>query len=115
MKDSQISASPSILQEYWSLLYDAAHSQDTLARDVSLLRAWGVFRYAVCGLTTCEVCQTPVRLAIPITSERSEDEARSYNCLCTNCMFEELRRTQRIILQVGSARVEYSHEGVLTP
>lgn len=104
-----------MLQEYWSLLYDATHSHDALARDVSLLRAWGVFRYALSGLKNCELCQTPVRLAIPIISERSDGESLRYTCLCTNCTFEELERAQRIVLQVGGVRVEYSSEGVLAP
>ena len=111
MEAYPILAAPDLLQEFWSLLYDAAHSQDALARDISLLRAWGVFHFAVCGATNCELCQTPVRLAIPVTSERSNRESLRYACLCTNCTFQELECAQRIILQVGSARVEYSREG----
>ncbi len=115
MKDSQSSAAQELLQEYWSLLYDAAHSQDTLARDVSLLRAWGVFRYAIWGPTNCELCLTEVRLAIPITSARANGETVRYTCLCTNCTFAEIERGQRIVLQVGSACVEYSKQGILAP
>jgi hypothetical protein len=115
MEDSQILAVQDTLQEFWSLLYDAAHSRDALARNVSLLRAWGVFHYAVCGPTNCELCQTPVRLAIPITSERGNGESPRYACLCTNCTFQELERTQRIVLQVGPSHVEYSREGIPSP
>jgi hypothetical protein len=115
MKEAQISAAQSVLQEFWSLLYDAAHSPDALARDVSLLRAWGVFHYALYGPTQCDLCRTPVRLAIPITSTRGSGESVCYSCLCTTCAFTELERTQRITLQVGSTRVEYAHDSVLTP
>lgn len=114
MDSSQISAAQDLLQEYWGLLYDAAHSQDALARDVSLLRAWGVSHYALCGLTKCELCQTPVRLAIPITSERRNGESVHYACLCTNCTFAEIDCSERIVLQVGGTCVEYSREGVFT-
>ncbi len=96
------------------MLYDAAHADDTFGRDVSLLRAWGVFHYALCGSTDCELCHSPVRLAIPITSEHFNGESVYYTCLCTNCAFEELERARCIILQVGRARVEYFPESVLS-
>jgi hypothetical protein len=63
----------------------------------------------------CEHCQTPVRLAIPITSERLNGETLQYTCLCTNCMFKELEHARSITMQVGSARVEYTHEDALSP
>jgi hypothetical protein len=112
MKEAPISAAQSVLQEFWSLLYDAAHSPDALARDVSLLRAWGVFHFALHGPTECKLCRTPVRLAIPITSTRGSGESTCYACLCTNCAFAELERSQRIVLQVGRTRVEYTRDGV---
>jgi hypothetical protein len=62
----------------------------------------------------CEQCQIPVRLAIPITSERLSGEVLQYACLCTNCMFKELEVARRITMQVGSARVEYPHEDSLS-
>ena len=71
---------------------DAASSRDPQSRDVRLLRAWGVFRYALSGPMNCELCHSPVRLAIPITSERFNGESVRYTCLCTNCTFEELER-----------------------
>ncbi len=112
MEDAQLSSAKSILQEYWILLHGAAHSPDTRSRDVKLLRAWGVFHYALHGPMNCELCQVPVRLAIPVTSERRSGELLRYKCLCTHCTFEELERARRIIMQVGRARVEYSHESV---
>jgi hypothetical protein len=103
-----------LLQEYLSLLNDAASSRDSQSRDVRLLRAWGVFRYIVSGPVKCERCQTQVRLAIPIVSERLNGETLHYACLCTNCTFKELKEARRIIMQVGDARVEYPHEDVLS-
>ncbi len=102
------------MQEFWLSLYDAVNAPDTRSRDINLLRAWGVFHYALCGPTICERCQTPVRLAIPLTSERCGGELLRHACLCTNCTFEELQCADRIILQVGRARVEYSHESALS-
>jgi len=102
------------LQEYFSLLNDAASSQDPQSRDVRLLRAWGVFRYIVSGPVNCERCQTQVRLAIPIISERISGETLNYACLCTNCTFKELKEARRIVMQVGDARVEYPHEDILS-
>lgn len=103
-----------MLQEYLSLLHDAASSPDTHTRDVKLLRAWGLFRYLLSGPMNCEHCQTQVRLAIPITSERLSGETMQYACLCTNCMFKELEQARSITMQVGSARVEYTHEDTLS-
>lgn len=108
-------ASRVVLQEYLSLLYDAVSSADPRTRDVRLLRAWGVCRYLLSGPMKCEHCQTQVRLAIPITSERLSGETLQYTCLCSNCMFKELEQARRITMQVGSARVEYPHEDTLSP
>ena len=108
-------ASRDALQEYLNLLHDAASSSDPQTRDIRLLRAWGIFRYLISGPTDCEHCQTPVRLAIPMTSERFSGETLQYACLCTNCTFKELEVARCIVMQVGSARVEYPHEKALVP
>ena len=102
------------LQEYWSLLHEAAYSNDAESRDVRLLRAWGVFHYILSGPMDCERCGTQVRLAIPIVSERVSGETLHFDCLCTNCTFKELEIAQRIIIQVGDAKVEYPHEESLS-
>jgi hypothetical protein len=115
MESSPTSAAQDLLQEFWSLLYDAVHSSDRLARDISLLRAWGVYRFGLRGPAHCELCQTSVRLAIPMASERYSGSAVRYSCLCTNCTFAEMELAQRVVMQVGSARVEYSRQGILTP
>ena len=115
MKGASTSTSRPALQEYWNLLYDGVSAHDAQSRDVRLLRAWGVFHYILSGPKNCEQCQTPVRLAIPITSERLSGETRHYTCLCTNCTFKELDAADRIVMQVGSARVEYPHENAAVP
>ncbi len=102
------------LQEYWSLLHEAAYSNDAESRDVRLLRAWGVFHYILSGPMDCERCGAQVRLAIPIVSERMSGETLHFNCLCTNCTFKELEIARRIIIQVGDAKVEYPHEESLS-
>ena len=99
-----------VLQEYLSLLNDAALTPNPQTRDIRLLRAWGVLRYILSGPMNCENCQTQVRLAIPVISERFSGELLEYACLCTNCTFKELKRSNRVIMQVGSVRVEYPHE-----
>ena len=104
----------SVLQEYLSLLNDAASAHDAQDRDVKLLRAWGVFRYIIAGPMNCERCQAQVRLAIPITSERFSGEILQFACLCANCTFKELKVARCVTMQVGSARVEYPHEGSLS-
>jgi hypothetical protein len=106
--------SGNVLQEYLSLLNDAASSCDPITRDSLLLRAWGVFRYILTGPMDCERCGVQVRLAIPITSERFSGETLHYACLCTNCTFKELELATRIVMQVGNARVEYPHERALS-
>src|SRR5476651_2641739 len=109
------SSSPrDVLQEYFSLLNDATNSRDANACDIKLLRAWGVFRYILSGPVNCEQCQTPVRLAIPIDSERLTGESLHYDCLCPTCTFKELRLSRCIVMQVGGARVEYPHEDCLS-
>jgi hypothetical protein len=113
MEGSPSSAVQNILQEFWILLYEATLARDSRDRDVKLLRAWGVSRFAHRGPMNCEQCHIPVRLAIPVVSERFDGESLRYSCLCTNCTFEELERAERIIMQVGSTRVEYPHEGNL--
>jgi hypothetical protein len=100
----------SVLQEYLGLLSDAADTSDPQTRDIRLLRAWGVLRYILSGPMSCEHCQTQVRLAIPVISERFSGETLEYACLCTNCTFKELERSHRVIMQVGNVRVEYPHE-----
>src|SRR5208282_1660573 len=72
------------LQEYLGLLHDAMFSSDAQSRDLRLLRAWGVLRYILSGPMQCEQCQTQVRLAIPIISERLGGQTLQYECLCTN-------------------------------
>lgn len=114
MTGSDSSASRLVLQEYWNLLHDAASCSDSQTRDIRLLRAWGVFRYLVSGPMNCEHCQTPVRLAIPITSERFSGETLQHACLCTNCTFKELEKARCIVMQVGGVRVEYPHEKILS-
>lgn len=100
----------SVFQEYLGLLNDAVFSPDSHVRDVKLLRAWGVLRYILSGPQNCEHCQAPVRLAVPVTSERLSGETMEYACLCTNCAFKELEQAHRIIMQVGKVRVEYPNE-----
>lgn len=112
MTGPDLSPSRVVLQEYLSLLHDAASSPDPRTRDVKLLRAWGVFRYLLSGPMSCEHCQTQVRLAIPITSERLSGETLKYACLCSNCLFKELELARCITMQVGSARVEYPNEAI---
>ena len=102
----------SALQEYFSLL-DSATS-DPQNRDIWLLRAWGVMHYIRGGAGECQHCRQPVRLAIPFTAERLTGETLEYSCLCPTCTFLELRQSQRIIMQVGDARVEYPHEDSLS-
>ncbi len=110
MPESDLPSSRYPLQEYLGLLHEAMFSSDTQGRDVRLLRAWGVLRYILSGPMRCEQCQTQVRLAIPIISERLSGQTLQYECLCTNCTFKELALVHRIIMQVGSVRVEYPHE-----
>jgi hypothetical protein len=113
MKETDSRASGVVLQEYLSLLNDASLTLDPQGRDVRLLRAWGVLRYILTGPVECNQCQTKVRLAIPIISERFSGETLEYACLCTNCTFKELQRARRIIMQVGKVRVEYPHEDAI--
>ncbi len=110
MNVSDSAGGRNVLQEYLSLLHDASLCSDVETRDIRLLRAWGVYRYILQGPMNCEQCQEPVRLAIPITSERLSGEILQYACLCTKCTFKELAQAHRIVMQVGSARVEYPHE-----
>jgi hypothetical protein len=114
MIGSDSSTPRNVLQEFLSLLHDAASSRDSESRDVKLLRAWGVFRYILSGPMNCEHCQAQVRLAIPITSERMSGEVLHYACLCTNCTFQELALAHRIIMEVGNTRVEYPHEDIVS-
>ncbi len=110
MNNNNLQAPKSVLQEYFSLINDASHAHEPHSRDMSLLRAWAVLRYILSGPMSCQQCQTKVRLAIPVISERFSGETLEYPCLCTNCTFKELERSRRIILKVGSVRVEYSPE-----
>jgi hypothetical protein len=114
MTGSDSPTTRNVLQEYLSLLNDAAFSSDPQSRDIKLLRAWGVFHYIISGPMNCERCQAEVRLAIPITSERFSGEILQFACLCTNCTFKELKLSRCITMQVGSTRVEYPHEGSLS-
>jgi len=105
-----MSASHNVLQEYFGLMNDAVTSGDTHTRDVRLLRAWGVYKSTLSGSTNCEQCEAPVRLAIPIESQRLDGETLHYSCLCTHCTFQELKMAHSITMQVGDASVQYPHE-----
>jgi hypothetical protein len=110
MSGSNANPPRNFLQEYFSLIAEAELCSDTHSRDVRLLRAWGLLRYILSGPINCEHCEVPVQLAIPMTSERLTGETLQYDCLCTHCMFKELRVSKRIVMEVGGARVEYPHE-----
>lgn len=112
MSSSDFITSRNFLQEYFSLIAEAEFCSDEQTRDVRLLRAWGLLRYILSGPSNCELCQIPVQLAIPMTSERLNGETVQFDCLCTHCMFNELRSAKRIVMAVGNARVEYPHEDV---
>lgn len=109
MSASDAIAQYDFLQEYLSLIAEAESCSDQHVRNVWLLRAWGLVRYVRSGPSNCEFCQASVQLAIPVTSERLNGETLRLDCLCSHCMFQELRIAKRIVMQVGNARVEYSH------
>jgi len=82
------------------------------AQQVSKLRHWNVlqsyaeFQFRLNGGSKCALCHATVRHTIPITAERGGGHSDTYACLCARCYEGERAKSERMVMQIGKARVE---------
>lgn len=95
------------LQEYLEVLAGAQAYQVSNLRNWDLLRSYAELQYKLNGGGRCGMCRAHVRHVIPTRVEQEDGTAKEYTCLCTRCFEGERATAQRVILQMGEAKVEY--------
>ncbi|HUS20165.1 MAG TPA: hypothetical protein VMZ25_10995 [Terriglobales bacterium] len=95
------------LQEYLEVLASAQNYQVATLRNWDLLRSYAELQYKLNGGGRCGLCRSHVRHVIPARVEQGDGSAREFTCLCTRCFEGERATAERIIMQMGEARVEY--------
>lgn len=98
---------PRILQEYLSALADSG-DVSVHKRHHNLLFSFAELRFKLGGGGRCSLCRAAVRHVVPVTCERTDGRADSYECLCTRCLEGEKASSRRVSLQIGDALVEYT-------
>ena len=103
------------LQEYLALIANVDESLDPEERIRLLIFHHAELNYNLFGGNRCSLCNSAVRHIISVTIEKNGRETR-HACLCTRCLEGERALSQRVILQLGRAAVEYKPrpEGSLT-
>lgn len=105
------------LQEYLEVLAGAQAYQVSNLRNWDLLRSYAELQYKLNGGGRCAMCRAHVRHVIPTHVEQADGTTQDYSCLCTRCFEGERAMAQRVIMQMGEARVEYRprHYGKKVP
>jgi hypothetical protein len=95
------------LQEYLEVLAGAQAYQVSNLRNWDLLRSYAELQFKLNGGSRCQMCRTHVRHVIPAQVEMQDGTTIAYSCLCTRCFEGERAQCERLVLQLGEARVEY--------
>jgi hypothetical protein len=95
------------LQEYLEVLAGAQAYQVSNLRNWDLLRSYAELQYKLNGGSRCQLCRAHVRHVIPTHVERPDGSGKDYSCLCTRCFEGERAQSERVVMQLGEARVEY--------
>ena len=103
------------LEGYLALIANVEESLDPEERIRLLIFHHAELNYKLLGGGRCALCNSAVRHIISITIEKNGRETR-HRCLCTRCLEGERALSQRVILRLGRAAVEYKPrpEGPLT-
>jgi hypothetical protein len=95
------------LQEYLEVLAGAQAYQVSNLRNWDLLRSYAELQYKLNGGGHCGLCRAHVRHVIPARVERKDGSIKEFSCLCTRCFEGERASCEKLILQMGEAKVEY--------
>jgi hypothetical protein len=95
------------LQEYLEVLAGAHATQAANLRQWELLRSYAELLYKLHGGGRCGLCRSHVRHVIPARVEMADNSVKEYSCLCTRCFEGERALSERIVMQMGEAKVEY--------
>ena len=98
--------SAQVFAEYLETVAQAQQFQVSNLRNWDLLRCYAELQFRLNGGSRCSMCRATVRHVIPVTVERVDGRVDAYDCLCTRCFEGERARSEKIIQQVGDARVE---------
>lgn len=89
------------------MLAGAQAYQVSNLRNWDLLRSYAELQYKLNGGGRCSMCRAHVRHVIPAHVEKPDGSTADYACLCTRCFEGERATCERLILQMGEAKVEY--------
>jgi hypothetical protein len=93
-------------EEYLALIANADESLDADERLRLLISHHAELNYQLFGGSRCSLCNAAVRHLIVVITEKKRRETR-YDCLCTRCLEGERAVSERVILKLGRAAVEY--------
>jgi hypothetical protein len=94
------------LQEYLALIANADESLDAEERVRLLIFHHAELNYKLFGGGRCSLCNSAVRHIILVATERNGRQTR-HHCLCTRCLEGERAVSERVVLRLGRAAVEY--------
>ena len=94
------------LQDYLALVANVDESFDAEERIRLLIFHHAELNYKLFGGGRCSLCNSAVRHIISVAVEKNGRETR-HQCLCTRCLVGERALSQRVILRLGRAAVEY--------
>ena len=93
-------------EEYLALIANANESLDPEERVRLLIFHHAELNYQLSGGGRCSLCNAAVRHMILVTIEKNGRQSR-HNCLCTRCLEGERAVSDRVVLSLGRAAVEY--------
>ncbi len=96
-----------VLQEYLQSLAEGADAGPT-ERQQKLLHAYAELQYQLRGGGRCSACRASVRHVLPVRAEHADGTIAEYVCLCARCLEAERVISERVILTVGKAQLEYT-------
>ena len=95
------------LQQYLTVLAGDPVDGEPV-RQANLLFSFAELKFRIAGGGKCSVCRAHVRHVLPVEVERDNGTRASFECLCTRCLVAEKVSAHRVVLRVGSAKVEYT-------
>src|SRR3982751_5596219 len=102
-------------QEYLALVANFDESVDAEEHVRLLIFHHAELNYKLFGGGRCSLCNSAVRHIIGIIIGKNGRETR-HQCLCTRCLEGERAVSERVVLRLGRAAVEYKPrpEGLIT-
>ena len=94
-----------VLQEYLEALADAEQRPDK--REEKMLTSWAELQFRLHGGGRCAICHASVRHVLPVRAEHLDGSTAEYKCLCTRCLQAERMISERLVMRVGRARLEF--------